>query len=76
MGPNGWPFANVDFFPEAGVDSLNNADHVKDLYLKDNPEYGGRSVPVQTHIVALLTLVQFKVHGSRTLGQEAECHRE
>jgi len=47
LGPNGWPFANVDPFPAAGVDSLNHADHVKDLYLKDNPEYEGRfTVPI------------------------------
>ena len=42
MGANGWPFANVDAFPEAGVDPINNAEHVKDLYLAVDPHYDGR----------------------------------
>lgn len=44
MGANGWPFANVDPFPGADVDALNNANHVKDLYFKAQPDYGGKSV--------------------------------
>jgi len=47
MGSNGWPFANVDPFPAAGVDPVNHSEHVKDLYLKANPDYDGRfTVPV------------------------------
>lgn len=47
MGSNGWPFANVDPFPAADSDPLNNAQHVKDLYLKVKPDYDGRfTVPV------------------------------
>lgn len=42
MGEDGWPFANVDPFPEAEVDSLNNAKHMKDVYFKAEPEYSGR----------------------------------
>jgi putative glutathione S-transferase len=42
MGPNGWPFANVDSFPEADVDPVNNANHVRDIYFKANPDYGGK----------------------------------
>jgi putative glutathione S-transferase len=44
MGNHGWPFANVDAFPAAGVDPVNHAEHVKDLYLKVNPDYDGRCV--------------------------------
>ncbi|KAJ7163820.1 glutathione S-transferase [Mycena crocata] len=47
MGNNGWPFAQVDPFPGADVDPLFNAEHVKDLYLKANPNYDRRfTVPV------------------------------
>ncbi|KAJ3570564.1 hypothetical protein NP233_g4324 [Leucocoprinus birnbaumii] len=47
MGADGWPFANVDDFPGADVDTLNNASHVKDLYFKVQPDYDGRfTVPV------------------------------
>lgn len=42
MGSNGWPFANVDSFPAAGVDPVNHAQHIKDLYLKVEPNYDGR----------------------------------
>jgi len=56
MGGDGWPFANVDDFPGATVDPLYNASHIKDLYLRVNPEYDGRfTVPVlwdkQTHAI-------------------------
>ena len=44
MGSNGWPFANVDKFPAADVDPLYNSEHVRDLYLKADPDYSGRSV--------------------------------
>ncbi|KAH8113792.1 glutathione S-transferase [Phellopilus nigrolimitatus] len=47
MGEHGWPFANVDPFPAAGVDPVNHAEHVKDLYFKADPNYDGRfTVPV------------------------------
>jgi len=44
MGENGWPFANVDEYPAAEVDPLYGSEHVKDLYLKAEPSYAGRSV--------------------------------
>jgi putative glutathione S-transferase len=42
MGPKGWPFANVDDFPGAEVDPLYKSEHIKDLYLKADPDYSGR----------------------------------
>jgi hypothetical protein len=42
MGESGWPFASVDPFPGADADPLYNAQHVKDLYFKADPSYGGR----------------------------------
>ena len=44
MGSHGWPFAHVDPFPGADEDPLYHSEHVKDLYIKANPDYGGRSV--------------------------------
>ncbi|KZP01982.1 hypothetical protein FIBSPDRAFT_880647 [Athelia psychrophila] len=47
MGSNGWPFASVDKFPAADADPLYNSEHVRDLYLKADPDYSGRfTVPV------------------------------
>jgi len=47
MGANGWPFATADEFPGATPDHVNNAQHVKDLYLGVDPDYGGRfTVPI------------------------------
>ncbi|THH12710.1 hypothetical protein EW146_g7441 [Bondarzewia mesenterica] len=47
MGDQGWPFASADKFPGADVDPLYNAQHIKELYLRANPEYSGRfTVPV------------------------------
>ncbi|KAF8633152.1 hypothetical protein AX17_004653 [Amanita inopinata Kibby_2008] len=56
MGSLGWPFANVDAFPGADVDPLYSSEHVKDLYLRADPDYGGRfTVPVlwdkKTHTI-------------------------
>ncbi|KAG6894696.1 hypothetical protein C0992_005085 [Termitomyces sp. T32_za158] len=56
MGAQGWPFASVDAFPDADVDPLYQAEHVKDLYLKADPGYNGRfTVPVlwdkKTHTI-------------------------
>ena len=44
MGANGWPFATADAFPGADADPHEGAQHVKDIYLKVNPEYEGRYV--------------------------------
>lgn len=47
MGEHGWPFANVDDFPEATTDPLFNAEHVKDIYLSVDPNYSLRfTVPI------------------------------
>ncbi|KAK0220300.1 glutathione S-transferase [Armillaria fumosa] len=47
MGTDGWPFAPADQFPGADADPLYNSQHVKDLYLKAEPNYEGRfTVPV------------------------------
>lgn len=42
MDEHGWPFANVDPFPGGDVDPLYNSEHIKDLYLKVDPNYDGR----------------------------------
>ncbi|KAJ3570567.1 hypothetical protein NP233_g4314 [Leucocoprinus birnbaumii] len=47
MGADGWAFANVDAFPGADVDTLNNASYIKELYFKTQPGYDGKfTVPV------------------------------
>ncbi|KAF8814668.1 hypothetical protein BYT27DRAFT_7081391 [Phlegmacium glaucopus] len=47
MGSQGWPFAQVDSFPDADEDPLYHSEHVRDLYIKANPDYGGRfTVPI------------------------------
>ncbi|KAJ8082940.1 S-glutathionyl-(chloro)hydroquinone reductase [Marasmius tenuissimus] len=47
MGTDGWPFASADNFPGAEHDPLYQSQHIKDLYLKCAPDYGGRfTVPV------------------------------
>ncbi|TDL25272.1 glutathione S-transferase [Rickenella mellea] len=47
MGEHGWPFVNADYFPGAQEDPYNHASHIKDIYLKVDPEYDGRfTVPV------------------------------
>jgi putative glutathione S-transferase len=56
MGANGWPFASVDSFPGATIDPLYQSEHMKDLYFKADPNYGGRfTVPVlwdkKTHTI-------------------------
>jgi putative glutathione S-transferase len=42
MGTHGWPFAKADKYPEAEVDPLYDSEHIKDLYLKADPDYAGR----------------------------------
>lgn len=47
MGAEGWPFASADKFPDADVDPNYQAQHVKDLYLRTDPNFTGRfTVPV------------------------------
>jgi putative glutathione S-transferase len=47
MGTDGWPFASADPFPGADADPLYESQHVKDLYLRADPNYSGRfTVPV------------------------------
>ncbi|EKM50486.1 uncharacterized protein PHACADRAFT_200431 [Phanerochaete carnosa HHB-10118-sp] len=47
MDANGWPFANVDPFPGADLDPLHGASHLKELYLRVQPDYEGRfTVPL------------------------------
>lgn len=49
MGALGWPFkpAEGGDFPGAEVDPLYNSNHIRDLYLKANPDFMGRfTVPV------------------------------
>ncbi|KZT27233.1 hypothetical protein NEOLEDRAFT_1061557 [Neolentinus lepideus HHB14362 ss-1] len=47
MDEHGWPFANIDPFPGAEVDPFYGSNHIKDLYLRVNPDYSGRfTVPV------------------------------
>ncbi|KAH9067590.1 glutathione S-transferase [Lactarius vividus] len=47
MGSEGWPFASADQFPGAGVDPLYQSQHIKDLYLRADPNFTGRfTVPV------------------------------
>jgi len=47
LGVHGWPFASVDPFPGAEIDPLYNSEHIKDLYLRADPNYSARpTVPV------------------------------
>ncbi|KAG8949806.1 S-glutathionyl-(chloro)hydroquinone reductase [Tulasnella sp. 419] len=47
MGSLGWPFKKADDYPGANDDPLYGSNHIRDLYFKANPEYGGRfTVPV------------------------------
>ena len=72
MGESGWPFASVDPFPGANADPLYNAQHVKDLYFKADPSYGGRyAIMTTSHRSDLpLTPLVSKVHRPGSLGQE------
>ena len=54
MGSHGWPFAQVDSFPGADEDPILHSEHVKDLYMKANPNYGGRSVLIVKKILLIL----------------------
>jgi len=49
MGPNGWPFASAEgeSFAGAEKDPYSNAQHIKDIYLKIDPDMTGRfTVPM------------------------------
>ncbi|KAG6807274.1 hypothetical protein H0H92_008162 [Tricholoma furcatifolium] len=47
LGKLGWPFANIDPYPGAEIDTLNGSKHIRDIYSKASPGYNGRfSVPV------------------------------
>jgi len=47
MGEHGWPFKKSDDFPGTDDDPLYGAEHIKDLYLRVEPNYDGRfTVPV------------------------------
>ncbi|KAJ7229141.1 glutathione S-transferase [Mycena pura] len=66
MGQNGWPFAPADAFPGADADPLFGAEHVKDLYLRANPDYDRRfTVP----------LVWDKVHNTIVNNESSEIIR-
>ena len=42
LDSEGWPFANVDPYPGAEVDPLYGASHMKDIYLKAEPNYNAK----------------------------------
>lgn len=47
MDALGWPFANIDPFPDADRDPLYNSSHIRDLYHKADPSFDGKfTVPV------------------------------
>ncbi|KAL1948842.1 hypothetical protein VTO73DRAFT_10648 [Trametes versicolor] len=47
FGEHGWPFGNISPFPGAEADPLYNAEYVRDLYFRADPNYEGRfTVPV------------------------------
>ncbi|KAJ7211177.1 glutathione S-transferase [Mycena pura] len=47
LGPNGWPFGNIDEFPGAEPDPLYNSSYIPDLYLRADPNHATRfTVPV------------------------------
>ena len=68
MGAKGWPFANVDEYPGANIDPLYGSQHIKDLYLKAEPRYSGRYVPVFKKKLRWTVKSIFQVHGARSLG--------
>ena len=77
MGSHGWPFAQVDSFPGADEDPILHSEHVKDLYMKANPNYGGRSVLIVKKILLILNKSSTpQVHCSIIVGQEIAHDRE
>jgi len=59
MGPQGWPFANIDSFPGATSDTLNKANHIKDLYFKARPDYNAKFVSLVILTLCLITQLYF-----------------
>lgn len=59
MGPQGWPFANIDSFPGATSDTLNKANHIKDLYFKARPDYDAKLVSLVILTLCLITQLYF-----------------
>jgi glutathionyl-hydroquinone reductase len=76
MGSQGWPFAQVDPFPGADEDPLFHSEHVKDLYIKANPDYGGRSVSRCKDTADLQIYPHAQVHRPIIVGQEIAHDRE
>ncbi|KIJ25633.1 hypothetical protein M422DRAFT_193280 [Sphaerobolus stellatus SS14] len=47
MHAKGWAFSNVDNFPGATIDHVNNSEYIREVYFKAEPNYSGRfTVPV------------------------------
>jgi len=47
MGDLGWPFSTADDYEGTDADPLHNSKHVRDLYLRVDPNYSGRfTVPI------------------------------
>lgn len=44
LGPDGWPFGDVDPFPGAEQDPFYGAKHIKDIYFRADPNFAGRFV--------------------------------
>ena len=63
MDSNGWPFARVDPFPGAEDDPVYNAKHLKDIYLRVEPQYQGRWVDCFSAMLSTLysILIRFTV---------------
>ncbi len=53
MDEDGWAFANVDPFPGAEDDPFHDSKHLKDVYLRVQPDYEGR----QAHIFIIVARV-------------------
>ena len=73
MGSLGWPFARADAFPGAGDDPLYQSEHIRDLYLKADPNYGGRFVIFSSDPIDWYIFIRVvpQVYCTRPLGQEA-----
>ncbi|KZT24086.1 hypothetical protein NEOLEDRAFT_1157009 [Neolentinus lepideus HHB14362 ss-1] len=47
LDEHGWPFAKIDKFPDVEDDPFYGSEHIKDLYLRVDPDYTGRfTVPI------------------------------
>lgn len=72
MGAQGWPFKNADpSWEDADNDPEHpNFQHVKDLYLLADPNYGGRYVYSPSICHCLLNRNQ--IYSPGAVGQEAQ----